>query len=172
MLISAQYRKQQQRLHGNSRYGAASKKFADEVAALVVLEDPKRILDYGAGKCALRESLGSLTIGREMVEYDPAVRRISKAPKGAFDMVCCIDVLEHIEPEYLDAVLKHIRGKCARLAFFTIHTGPAGKFLSDGRNAHLIQQPLKWWQSKLKEHFASVDCRMHNETTALAVCKC
>jgi hypothetical protein len=28
---------------------------------------------------------------------------------------------------------------------FTIATKPAGKFLKDGRNAHLIQKPASWW---------------------------
>ena len=40
-----------------------------------------------------------------------------------------------------------------RVGFFTIHTGPAGKVLADGRNAHLIQQPSSWWLPKLCERF-------------------
>jgi hypothetical protein len=35
--------------------------------------------------------------------------------------------------------------------FFSIHMGPAGKILSDGRNAHLIQKPRSWWLSKLSK---------------------
>lgn len=172
MLISARYRKEQQRLHGNVRYGAASKKFADVVLALIEAENPLTMLDYGAGKCALRAALGEALNDRELQEYDPGVRHISKSPKGAFDMVCCIDVLEHVEPEFLEEVLKDIRSKTGRLAFFTIHTGPAGKFLSDGRNAHLIQEPMKWWKKRLKGHFSQVEAEMNNETTIAAVCRC
>jgi hypothetical protein len=170
MLISSSYRKEQQRLHGNSRYGAASKKFADIVHALIDAEAPETMLDYGAGKCALRTALGDMPVA--IHEYDPCVRRISKHPKGVFDMVCCIDVLEHIEPELLGDVLKDIRAMTGKLAFFTVHTGPAGKFLSDGRNAHLIQQPMKWWKARLKSHFRQVEADMNNETTLIAVCRC
>ena len=41
----------------------------------------------------------------------------------------------------------------AGVGFFTIHTGKAGKTLSDGRNAHLIQQPAEWWLPKILERW-------------------
>jgi hypothetical protein len=64
-------------------------------------------------------------------------------------MVCCIDVLEHIEPEYLDNVLDHLATLTEAVALLSIHTGPAVKTLTDGRNAHLTQQPMDWWLPKL-----------------------
>ncbi len=69
------------------------------------------------------------------------------------DLVCCIDVLEHIEPLYLDAVLADLRRITVNVGMFTIHTGPAMKTLTDGRNAHLIQKPSSWWLPKLCERF-------------------
>jgi hypothetical protein len=45
----------------------------------------------------------------------------------------------------LDQVLDHIRSKTLKRALFSVHLGPAGKTLSDGRNAHLIQEPPAWW---------------------------
>ena len=39
------------------------------------------------------------------------------------------------------------------LGFFTIATKPAGKFLSDGRNAHLIQKPASWWLPMMCSRF-------------------
>jgi hypothetical protein len=68
-------------------------------------------------------------------------------------MVACIDVLEHIEPDCLDDVLDHLAGLVQRLGFFTVHTGPAIKVLPDGRNAHLTQQPARWWLPKLLDRF-------------------
>lgn len=32
--------------------------------------------------------------------------------------------------------------------------GPAGKVLPDGRNAHLIQEPIAWWRERLERHLA------------------
>ena len=34
-----------------------------------------------------------------------------------------------------------------------IATGPARKFLPDGRNAHLIQEGVNWWVSLLMEYW-------------------
>lgn len=86
-------------------------------------------------------------------EYDPGIPDIAMLPQNAADMLCCIDVLEHVEPDCIDDVLADIARLTGRFAFLTIHTGPAGKFLSDGRNAHLIQRPIDWWEAKLNPHF-------------------
>lgn len=171
MLISRAYLKEQRRMHQNERYGAASKKFAPQVASLIKARNPKSILDYGAGKCALRDALGKTLTGRRFFEYDPGVKAISASPQRQFDMVCCIDVLEHVEPDCLNDVMADIRRLTKRLAVLTIHTGPAGKTLSDGRNAHLIQEPMSWWQEKLGAHFCSISAHHHNETTILAICE-
>ena len=171
MLISRNYLSQQRQMHLNPRYGAASKKFAWAVEKLIAEHDPASILDYGAGKGALKHGLGHAVIGRRFAEYDPAIPRMRKLPKGRFDLVCCIDVLEHIEPECLPAVLKAIRKKTGKVAFLTVHTGPAGKALPDGRNAHLIQKPGQWWEARLREHFDSVLMVPENETTIFMLCE-
>lgn len=158
-------------MHKNKRYGAASAKFAGTVAEFIAARDPLTILDYGAGKRRLREALGEALEGRELFEYDPGVPKLAEPPAGVFDLVVCIDVLEHIEPRCLSAVLAHIREKTGKLALMTVHTGPAGKFLSDGRNAHLIQKPREWWHARLRNHFRVVDTLEVNDTTFLAVCE-
>lgn len=169
MLISDKYLKEQRRMHENGRYGAASKKFAHHVIELVKERRPKSILDYGAGKGALGELLDGMLDGVDFKQYDPGIPSIDSLPEGRFDLVCCIDVLEHIEPECIDAVLRSIRDKTAGIAFLTIHTGPAGKVLSDGRNAHLIQKPLGWWRKKLSGFQIERDWMQDN--TALVVCR-
>lgn len=63
-------------------------------------------------------------------------------------MVACVDVLEHIEPDLLDNVLDDMTRVTEVILFASIDTGPAMKSLSDGRNAHLIQQPMSWWLPK------------------------
>ena len=68
-------------------------------------------------------------------------------------MVACIDVLEHIEPEYLQGVFDHLQDLTEVILFATVHTGPAGKTLSDGRNAHLTQQPMEWWLPHFMERW-------------------
>ena len=78
-------------------------------------------------------------------------------------MVCCIDVLEHIEPDLLDNVLDHLAALTEGIAFLSVDTGPAIKTLSDGRNAHLIQQQLTWWLPKIWERWDLQTVQMTTE---------
>ena len=111
-----------------------------------------RLLDYGCGhNLSLQKNL------RPQKEfsyqaYDPGVPEFAEEPDTS-QMVVCIDVLEHIEPECLEEVLDHLEMLTEQVLFATVHTGPAGKVLPDGRNAHLIQKPSEWWLPKFMERF-------------------
>ena len=150
--ISADYLEQQRKLHENPNYGVASIGYAPLVQELLTTYQFESLCDYGAGKQRLREQLEKLgTVPAEYHPYDPVFPEYGK-PHPA-ELVCCIDVLEHIEIDCLDAVLQELRDLVLKVGFFTVHTGPAGKTLPDGRNAHLIQRPSSWWLPKLCEHF-------------------
>ena len=58
----------------------------------------------------------------------------------------------------LDAVLADLNRVTKRCIFLTVATGPAVKVLDDGRNAHLIQQPMEWWLPKLEKYFRMSRC--------------
>jgi 2-polyprenyl-3-methyl-5-hydroxy-6-metoxy-1,4-benzoquinol methylase len=152
--ISADYRALQAKLHAdNPDYGMASVHFAPLVAQVVRANKVRQVLDYGAGKGRLAESLpGHLKEPVTVTPYDPAIEAWSATPQPA-DMVACIDVLEHIEPDHLDAVLDDLKRVTQRIGIFTISTGPAVRVLPDGRNAHLIQQPASWWLPRLMARF-------------------
>ena len=153
-LISPDYRAQQTALHrANPDYGSASVAYAPLVADLMKRNRLARLLDYGAGKGRLAKALNEmLPFPFAAVHYDPAIPEWS-APPAPEDLVCCIDVLEHVEPDRLDAVLDDLARVTRRIGFFTIHTGPAQKILADGRNAHLVQQPPEWWLPRLMARF-------------------
>jgi hypothetical protein len=150
--ISEDYRVEQQKLHGNKRYGVASLTYAPLVSKLLKIGNCRSLSDYGAGKCNLKVALGLRDGGPVTYQpYDPAFP--DYGPPRPADLVTCIDVLEHIEPDLLDNVLDEIASITQRLAFLTIHTQPAKKVLSDGRNAHLIQEPPSWWIDRLSARF-------------------
>jgi hypothetical protein len=150
--ISEEYRTEQLKLHNNPRYGVASLAFAPVVKSLLRLGRCSSISDYGAGKCNLKRRLGIKAAGPvEYHPYDPAFPEYG--PPREADLVTCIDVLEHIEPPALDAVLGELSRITRRLAFLTVHTGPAKKTLSDGRNAHLIQESPGWWLARFEPYF-------------------
>jgi hypothetical protein len=151
-LISEAYRVQQEHLHNTTNYGIASIKYAGLVTQIIDKLEITHLLDYGCGK---RMNLAKHIKPKHKLTYqayDAGVPELSEPPAPA-QMVCCIDVLEHIEPDYLDNVLDHLHSLTEAVAFLTIHTGPASKVLPDGRNAHLIQQPMEWWLPKIIQRF-------------------
>jgi hypothetical protein len=155
-LISEEYRRMQRQLHENPDYGVASVGYAPLVAQVLQQVGMAELLDYGAGKGRLGQTLREhikwpLTIHH----YDPAVPEWSAPPVPCM-FVACIDVLEHIEPHLLDNVLDDLKRVTAGVGVFTVHTGAAVKVLPDGRNAHLIQQPAEWWLPKMLERFELV----------------
>jgi hypothetical protein len=155
--ISDDYRKLQQELHLNPNYGIASLAFAPIVAHIIRQTKPHSLSDYGAGKQNLRKALTQAGVtGFDYRPYDPAFPEYGE-PREA-DLVCCIDVLEHIEPALLDNVLDELEEITTRLGFFSVHMGPAGKTLADGRNAHLIQKPSSWWLPRLASVSRSCSC--------------
>ena len=151
-MISPDYLQQQIDLHKNPNYGVASLGYAPIVKDIFVKIGATSISDYGAGKCNLKVGLEKHGLSDfAYYPYDPVFTEYGPPSKG--DLVCCIDVLEHVEMHFLDNVLKDLALITKKTGFFTIATGPAVKILPDGRNAHLIQKPTSWWLPKLVRFF-------------------
>lgn len=154
-LISENYRDLNKKLHeSDPGFGASSKKWVPMVAKIAEQNQFASILDYGAGKGDLAGGLNEYWAGApvcEVISYDPA--RPGMETKKPCDLVVCTDVLEHIEPECLEAVLDDILAMTRGMAIVTVSTIPAEKCLADGRNAHLIQQDAKWWTDKIWSRF-------------------
>lgn len=142
-LISPEYRKQNFKLHEDPAYGVSGYKCVKEIWRLVELSNSTDVLDYGCGKRTLEDALRF-----PIKNYDPCIEGLDKTPEPA-DIVACTDVLEHIEPECLDAVLDDLQRVTKRYGFYMIANRPAKKSLPDGRNAHLIQEGPGWWLQKI-----------------------
>lgn len=153
MLISPEYQEQQEQLHAVGNYGVTGQKYAPMVSEIIDTLQIDHLLDYGCGSNL--SLLKSLELKRKchFQAYDPGFARYAEPPVAA-EMVACCDVLEHIEPEFLDNVLDHLADLTQMVIFLSVHMGPAGKTLSDGRNAHLTQMPMEWWLPKLWERFS------------------
>lgn len=159
-MISESYLEQQKTLHQNPHYGIASIVFAPLIAKVIRSNAIGSLSDYGAGKQNLQKVLRSSGIDLPYYPFDPAFPEYG--PARPADLVCCIDVLEHIEPEYLDAVLKDLQRIMPKIGFLSIHTRPADKTLPDGRNAHLIQEQPSWWLPRLCRYFEIHQLQSHN----------
>lgn len=144
-LISPAYREQLVLLRQRQKWGDDGAKHAEAVDAYAAELGAETVLDYGCGMQALAAALKGR---RRVMGYDPGIPGRDGAPKPC-DLVVCTDVLEHIEPEKLDAVLAHMFRVAGKAAYMVIATRLARTILPDGRNAHLIVEPADWWRAKL-----------------------
>lgn len=151
-MISDEYRKQLYEVHASKKWGNSGHTWADRITAYANALDAETIIDYGCGRGMLRLAIGGSYI---VHNYDPGIPGWDVLPSKPADMLVATDVLEHIEPEFLDDTLKQIDSLYTKGAFLVIACSPAKEILPDGRNAHLIQEPSKWWASKFDniEHF-------------------
>jgi hypothetical protein len=154
--ISQEYKEIQMQLHLNPNYGVMSVHYAPLVKDILIKTNAVSLCDYGAGKKRLLETLLRLGVGEfQYFPYDPAFPEYGDAQPA--DLVTCIDVLEHIEPECLSNVISELARITRWFGLFTVHTGPAVKVLPDGRNAHLIQQQSGWWLERLAPLFNVIE---------------
>ncbi len=151
-LISKTYRRLNRELHADPKgFGGDGKKHAERAFEWAGKLAARSVVDYGCGEGTLKPAMLKLgwPADRFFCEYDPAMKGKEALPKPAHLLVCT-DVLEHIEPDRLDAVMRHQFLVAERGAFMTIATRPANKVLPDGRNAHLIQESPEWWLDKIR----------------------
>jgi hypothetical protein len=128
------------------------------------------LLDYGSGSSSLKNALDKYYPNvYNVLEYEPGAQDKCSPPEPC-EFVVCIDVLEHVEPDYIDAVLDDLQRVVIGTAIFTISTEPAFTTLTDGRNAHLIIQPYIWWYDKIASRFDIVT-QSHNTSNCFFILK-
>jgi len=110
------------------------------------------ILDYGCGQGNMSETMSGIFKVIDVTSYDPFVERFSKEPEEVFDVVVCVDVMEHVEEQCVDNTIEFISKHCKNMAVFVIALHDAKKDLVDGRNAHITQKNPMWWVQKLQQH--------------------
>lgn len=168
-LITENYLLLNKALHTSTKFGTSGHRYAQKILQIIKLHNIKSLLDYGAGKCTLAKEMQLLDCNLKIISYEPTnPNLIEKAP---CDLVVCLDVLEHVEPNLLDNVLDDISGLTKQIAFFSIPTGPASAILQDGRNAHLIQEDLNFWLKKIIPRWSIVSANCLTETIVILMKK-
>jgi hypothetical protein len=142
-------------LHGAVRYGATGHNKLKMIEPWIQIAAPRSILDYGAGQSRMVEEIRShrLTVRDR---YDPAIPDISAAPRERYDLVTCIDVLEHLDEGEVSAVVADV-ARFGEKAIFIVDTKKAGTILPNGENAHATIRPGDWWLARVREHFPDAE---------------
>ena len=82
------------------------------------------------------------------------LHNFSNKPTSQYDLVLCIDVMEHVQEDKVDEVLKDIFTYSNKV-FLTITCYPAKQILTNGKNAHYTIKNPDWWKEKLKTYDGS-----------------
>ncbi len=134
------------------------------------------LLDFGAGKGRVSQSLRERFQGMDVCSYEPSDPNAVLPDK--VDMTFSKDVLEHIEPDQLEYTLYDLHKRTRKVHYHLIACHKAHHYIPDGRNAHLIVQTPDWWQRM----FRALGYVIHEERVwgeikrpagkaSLAVCK-
>jgi len=140
--------------------GEALAEYKHNIYEVIRNNNIKTILDYGCGKAKFHsilfnnKKLPGSPLGIDIIKYDPAVAQYTNKHTGTYDLVLCIDVMEHVQEDKVDEVLKDIFSYSNRV-FLTITCYPATQILLNGKNAHYTIKEPEWWKEKLKPYDGS-----------------
>jgi 2-polyprenyl-3-methyl-5-hydroxy-6-metoxy-1,4-benzoquinol methylase len=146
-MISAEYESILKSINGLENFGKR-KNLPRYLETIIDNHNPSSILDFGCGVGSLIRTLKSKYPQKNVCGYDPGNKNfLNKFENQKFDLVVSTDVLEHIEPEFLDQTLEFLKEKSNR-CYHLIALAPSKVILPDGRNAHLILKSKDWWRNK------------------------
>ena len=152
-LISEGYKKLNAKL--NEKYADKPKarliELSRRITELATKYKASSVLDYGCCKSATLSKL----LGPMVRNYDPSIPKFSKAPEPA-DIVVCSHVLEHVEPENLDAVLNHLEALTLKLVILIVPNYKARILLEDGTNPHKTAEDWPWWKPRIEQRFEKI----------------
>lgn len=147
-MISEEYQKQLVELHKSPVFGN-KKEIPIDIIRLIEEYKITSILDFGCGKGLLIGSIKTAYPDMLVHGYDPTNNR---PLPDSVDMIMSFDVLEHVEPEFINMTLVDLKNRCNKIMHHLIACHPAKRALDDGRNAHLIIETPDWWKNKISEH--------------------
>lgn len=153
-IISNLYKNQLRLMQQNNKFKEGLTEYP-AVYNFVKDQNPNSIIDFGcaSGKLIskLREDFPHINT---IDGYDPGVEEFENVKGTSYDCLISNDVVEHIEPEFLNDTLVCMDSLFTKSAWLIIACYPAKKILADGRNAHLTVKEPTWWLTKIAECFS------------------
>ena len=133
--------------------------FAKLIKEIIKKNKIKTMLDYGCGKGFFYKNPSNQN-GLQIKSlrnywdididlYDPCFEENSNLNEDKnYDLLICVDVLEHIPKEDIYWILEKLMTKAKKYLFINVACYPAIALLPNGKNAHINIQPPKWWHEK------------------------
>ena len=134
--------------------------FAKLIKQIIKKNKINTMLDYGCGKgffyknpsnqhgLKLKSLKNYWDIKIDL--YDPCFKENSNLDENKiYDLVICIDVLEHIPSDDINWVLEKLLMKAKKYLFINVACHPAIALLPNGNNAHVNIKTPKWWHEKI-----------------------
>jgi len=151
--ISSEYKDELNKKHKNEKWGVTGAKYSGG-AIWNLLRTRKYLLtalDYGAGRGSVAQAFPDIS----WTEYDPGILEKSIRPNGRFDLVTCTDVMEHVEIEYVDAVIADLAEYTGKVLFMDIACFPTNSVFAsgpyEGEDVHITVREPQWWIDKFDE---------------------
>ena len=160
----------------NSYDGKSTLIYAKLIKQIIKKNQIKTLLDYGCGKGFYYENPSNsygLQIkslkdywGIDIDLYDPCFERNSFLDENKkYEMVICVDVLEHIPAGDIEWVLEKLFNKAKKYIFINVACHPAIALLPNGKNAHINVKTPEWWHQKILNFKKNL-----NEIKVICIC--
>jgi 2-polyprenyl-3-methyl-5-hydroxy-6-metoxy-1,4-benzoquinol methylase len=133
----------------------------DKIGALAeAAAGPERpsLLDYGCGKGVFLRQMTQSGLFRYVRGYDPAVDAFKARPTQLYDLVLCLDVLDQIEDEFVEATIQDVAQFAGRFAVFDVIT------IQTPALAHLNPRSAQTWQQIIGRHMRVGDTTIRPAT--------
>ena len=149
------------------RVNSPAEQKAEQIAAILSRHEAKTVVDFGTGTgrgAARLQDKGFAVTAIDFaancldddVDIPLIISNLWKLPAGIKgDAGTCIDVMEHIPMEKVDAVLSNI-SKAVGVCVFNISFRPDQLGALIGEKLHMTVRPPQWWLEKLQQHFQDV----------------
>lgn len=159
-MISSDYTTILRELNGKENFGKR-KSLPKYLDSIISKYNPTSILDFGCGTGSLVNTLSDMFPAKVIKGYDPGNENYNdNCSNQKFDLVISTDVLEHIEPEFLQQTLEFLKERSDKF-YHLIALSPSRVILPDGRNAHLILQTKDWWKDQFVKQGYKVTFEKH-----------
>lgn len=109
-------------------------------------DDRPSLLDYGCGKGVFLRDLAATGLFRFVRGFDPAIGAFKARPGQVYDMVICLDVLDQVEPDYVEPLIRDVVQFAGHVALFDVITVQTPEL------AHLNPLSAEAWREIIGRH--------------------